>query len=319
MIDNNTAIDDIISDTEEPMPNREFGLSLKQARESTGMTASEVAEKLLISVDIIKAIDNSDAESLPAATFTQGYIRSYARILQINADEAIQAYNEVIPSGKQVLTPNSVLSSKKSASSGSHKSAMMLITTIMVVGLVFWAYDNFYKIPKFESDQFSLQSDLQDETDTSMGFQSDAVTDYNDDQTIDLVLPEESPDSEVMPDTAQASDETGMLENIQPEVEPEVVIGSGKDVVVIMATEDSWCEVIDANGKKLAFQVIRGDQKMTLKGNAPFKVVLGNASKVEIVINNEPVKFGHLVSASGKIANLSIAADATVQRYRKSQ
>ena len=64
MINNNEQ--ETSEEVKVPSYANNFGEGLKRAREAAGLSIGDVAEKLLVSADIISAIDNSQADALPA-------------------------------------------------------------------------------------------------------------------------------------------------------------------------------------------------------------------------------------------------------------
>jgi len=104
------------SNADSLLRKKEFGSELVKARKALSLTAADVADKLLISEDIIKAIENSQVENLPALTFTRGYIRSYARLVDVPAEEIISAYLSVVPDQKASLSVHSALPAQPSSS-----------------------------------------------------------------------------------------------------------------------------------------------------------------------------------------------------------
>ncbi|MDX1407605.1 MAG: DUF4115 domain-containing protein, partial [Saprospiraceae bacterium] len=66
---------------------------------------------------------------------------------------------------------------------------------------------------------------------------------------------------------------------------------TGEDVIVIKANDESWAEVVDANGYQLLYYLLRPGMESRLLGQAPFQVFLGNARSVELSLNQE--RFDH--------------------------
>jgi len=77
------------------------------------------------------------------------------------------------------------------------------------------------------------------------------------------------------------------------------------DTLVITYSEDSWTSVEDATGRKLIYDLVKGDTVRELKGQAPFRVVLGNARAVRIEINGQ--SFDHMAYSRGNIARFQVA------------
>jgi cytoskeleton protein RodZ len=52
--------------------------------------------------------------------------------------------------------------------------------------------------------------------------------------------------------------------------------------------EESWAEVTDARGERLLFGLNAAGRRITVHGEPPFAVVLGNADAVELTVDGEP-------------------------------
>jgi len=60
------------------------GKLLRAERETLGVTVREVADTLNLSIAIVQALEADDYERLPGTVFARGYIRSYARLLDLD-------------------------------------------------------------------------------------------------------------------------------------------------------------------------------------------------------------------------------------------
>jgi cytoskeleton protein RodZ len=65
----------------------------------------------------------------------------------------------------------------------------------------------------------------------------------------------------------------------------------GEDVLVIKANDESWADVVDANGYQLLYYLMRPGMVRRLQGQAPFRVFLGNAPAVDLSLNHK--RFDH--------------------------
>ncbi len=61
---------------------------------------------------------------------------------------------------------------------------------------------------------------------------------------------------------------------------------SNGDLLVLRTTDESWAEVVDADRNRLIFALLGGGEQHTLRGRAPFHLVLGNAPAVEVELNS---------------------------------
>src|SRR5438876_6028764 len=72
-----------------------LGEKLRQAREERGITLSEVAEQTRISPIYLESIDNDDYRRLPGGIFNRGFIKSYAKYVGLNEQEALLDYSRL--------------------------------------------------------------------------------------------------------------------------------------------------------------------------------------------------------------------------------
>ena len=309
-----------------------FGEGLKQAREAAGLSVGDIAEKLIVSTDIINAIDHSQADALPALAFTQGYIRSYARIVDLSADDIIEAYNSIVPETKKMTTPQSVLLVRNKSSDALVKIITAGFVVAGLIALIMWVYQTDF------SQQFTA-------TETESGIEQNSQTpkprlQLRSEQVLEqlqqqqTILTEENANVELLeesasvsiemaseqqavsidePDTVKSTPVVTLAETLEPELEKTQV--SGTDELMLTANGDSWCEVQDANGQRLYYQLLTKGNEANVKGMAPFKVFLGNAPDVRVEVNKKIVRFEHLINRNSKIANLNIEADAKVIQF----
>lgn len=78
-----------------------LGEKLRQAREERSISISEVAEQTRISPLYLEAIDRNDYKTLPGGIFNKGFVRSYAKYVGVDEQEALQDYSRLIAEHEQ--------------------------------------------------------------------------------------------------------------------------------------------------------------------------------------------------------------------------
>lgn len=68
------------------------GLYLSEARVQRGYSQEYVANKLHLRVRIVELIETDDYQSMPEPVFIKGYLRAYAKLLDISPDPLIEIY-----------------------------------------------------------------------------------------------------------------------------------------------------------------------------------------------------------------------------------
>ncbi|MEW8506318.1 MAG: RodZ domain-containing protein [Candidatus Thiodiazotropha sp.] len=73
------------------------GMQLRKARERQGLDQAKMAAQLHLSQAMIVALEADDFENLPGPVFVQGYLRKYSRLLGVNEDAVVDAYQNLLP------------------------------------------------------------------------------------------------------------------------------------------------------------------------------------------------------------------------------
>lgn len=79
-----------------------LGQKLRAAREQRGISIAEVSEQTRISPIYLKAIDSDNYKTLPGGIFNKGFVRSYAKYVGLDEQEALQEYSRQI-AGEEVV------------------------------------------------------------------------------------------------------------------------------------------------------------------------------------------------------------------------
>ncbi len=307
MTDKIKTSDDAGNEVNDLLQKKDFGASFRPAREKLGLSQIEVAEHLLISIDVIKALENSQADALPALTFTQGYIRSYARMLNVPADEIINDYVQMAPDSKQVLTPHSVLQAQKSSNDLLIKTITVGFVILAVIVLGYWFYHTSFEM---HSDSNNPVSEL--DVNIAKNHQYEAPVDEIipvDETIIEPLLIKETTEVAEEKNNIIENSKTNLVTTEKTQTQKEAPV---KDKLVLSALDDSWCEVQDSMNTRLYYQLLSKGEDITLSGVAPFVVFLGNAPKVRAEVNNKIVDFENLIRKNSNVVNLKIEKDAAV-------
>ncbi len=73
-----------------------LGEKFRAAREQRGISISEVAEQTRISPLYLEAIDADNYKTLPGGIFNKGFVRSYAKYVGVDEQEALQDYSRMV-------------------------------------------------------------------------------------------------------------------------------------------------------------------------------------------------------------------------------
>lgn len=79
-----------------PQGNRP-GQLLKRAREAKNLSVAAIATQMNLDLRIVEALEAGDESTLPAPIFVRGYLRGYARLVDVPESEVLSAYQAQAP------------------------------------------------------------------------------------------------------------------------------------------------------------------------------------------------------------------------------
>lgn len=86
---------DIVADADKAIvpkqPALNIGLVLREAREGMGLSVHDIANRIKFAPKQVESLEANDFGHLPQATFLRGFVRSYARVLQLDEEQLIAA------------------------------------------------------------------------------------------------------------------------------------------------------------------------------------------------------------------------------------
>lgn len=297
-----------IETNSEQVNNLSIGQMLRAAREKSSYSISYVSSHTHLKEDIILAIENDDHEQLSSPVFVKGYIRSYAKLLDLDVEPLLGDYSQANP--VECVTPE-VKRLKKVRSSGADPVVIWSSVTVfaLLLGLVttWWLHRD-------DADPVELASvveqfDQQETSSNSSAVQTRAVIEElnaSEEQTTQIELGAVDPKNtsqsqnaspeiveEVVDQSPQVDDQTAVA-SIANIIESPLSGGNIDKVrITVRYTQESWTEIFDARKRRLLHGLIKPGATRVISGQAPFNVFLGNSPGVELEINGKP--FDHSV------------------------
>lgn len=296
-------------------PAIEAGTLLKNKRESLGLTQKQISDRLKLRVTLIQQIEENQFESDQVATFMRGYIRSYAKY--VNLDEKV-VLNALHHSGDAQHQEQEMLSFSRKTKTEKHNSRIMLLTWsifAVIVGISsLWWWQNQQQdtlsqsLANTESSEELVVEESLDPELTSLevieaeqNTETSPVTE-NSDELTEVSSAEDSvtlDPVEVLEETPEAADVASVTAESET-VAPEAVVNE----LVMQFSADCWIQVKDASGKTLSTGIKKAGQTLNLSGTAPYKVILGAPEGVSMTFASEPVDLSGYTS--GKVARITL-------------
>ncbi|MGR5304515.1 cytoskeleton protein RodZ [Vibrio mediterranei] len=310
----NTAVDKV---EQQPQESVLAGTILKEKREALGLTQKQIADRLRLRVAIIQKIEANDFDGEQVATFTRGYLRSYAKAVGIDEKEilgAIEHHSEAQPS-EQPMQSFSQKTNKEKHDSRIMKLTWGIFVVIIGISSVWW----------LQSQQKDTLSEIADTSDPAFQVEEPAspqltaepelATAEDEVKTIDVSAIIEAPEqteeaaTESVPETANNNVESVSADVAVIEEQPQTANEQPKSIdgltnLTMAFTGDCWIQVKDADGKTITTGIKKQGDNVNVNGKAPFKVILGAPEKVSMTLGSEPVDLSGYTS--GKVARFTL-------------
>ncbi|GGI76196.1 helix-turn-helix domain-containing protein [Legionella impletisoli] len=109
------------------------GSQLAAVREAKGFSREYVAGKLHLRVRVIELLEEDDYEHMPESVFIKGYIRAYAKLLELDAEPLLKAFNRL---GKTDKKSDKALWQSRRHSSNLAEHAVKWLTIAFAAGVI---------------------------------------------------------------------------------------------------------------------------------------------------------------------------------------
>ena len=121
-------------------PTQQPGTVLKLKRESLGWSQQEIADRLRLRVSVIENIESNDFKADQVATFTRGYLRSYAKVVGLNEEDVLGL---LTGSGNAEHKEQTMQSFSRKTNREKHNNRVMMVTwgimiTLAGISSVWW-------------------------------------------------------------------------------------------------------------------------------------------------------------------------------------
>ncbi|EOV1173016.1 RodZ domain-containing protein [Vibrio fluvialis] len=301
----NTEQDNITESTPKVQP----GTLLKEKREALGLTQKQVADRLRLRVTIIQNIEENNFDSDLVATFTRGYLRSYAKAVGLAEHLVLDAFEESVTPEPQEQTMQSF---SKKTKREKHDSRIMTITWIILLVIIgmssLWWWQN--------NEQDTLKPDQGTEAVSAVADQAAAPAteevqpEFNTieptqaEAQSDAQLSEEPTGDEMAMEDPTPAQEEAVVEPQTTPAAPAAAEATSGDLLTMNFSSDCWVQVKDATGKTLSTGIKKAGETLNLRGQKPLQVILGAPEGVSVTFASEPVDLSGYTS--GKVARFTL-------------
>lgn len=245
----------------------QIGLTLHEAREQHQLSISSVAASLRLPTTVIETLESSDFNAL-APVYAKGYLRSYARLLELDAEPLIQIYNQALQKDA-IANP---IPLPPEVGSRSSKVGYLIGIALLVPVLIWIVGKAFTPTPPVEN-----QPTL-DLVPASQIPPEKTVAEV----PVPNIPPSPAGNVSSQAPTVAAVSANQPTESPQPAAQADkpalTETGTGPDQLTLHVPDVAWVSLKDADGQKLAYETLPAGTEKIFKGKAPFTLRIGHFS-----------------------------------------
>jgi len=284
-----------------------LGERLQEARQAKKYSVAEVATQLRLTKDIVIALETQQWEKLHGRTYARGYFASYVKYLGLPFDEMLAVFNLEY----SVSEPSLNLYARGGEVVQSKATLWFSLIIGVALALTIWLAFQQWQLKQAELQAESATVEQFDDNFSSLEAESFLSTQLENDETSSLAT-EETPaiSTDTMDDilaTEILATEAGRAE----EVESQLVVpesGTREQKIELSFNDECWVEITNSRSEVLISKVMHANESLTFESEAPLNILLGRASAVDILFNNEAVDLTPYIQ--GDVARLTLGVES---------
>lgn len=256
---------------DEPVAGASAGTRLRDAREAAGLSIDAVAQQLKLAPRQVKALEDDDFAQLPGRTFVRGFLRNYARLVRLDADEVLATLPDantapsldrpsLAPTTRMIGELPADMPGKPSNARWAIPLALAAIATIAIV--------------------YEYARPLAEQARSSFSFEKSASVPAAQSTPAPNPTPSTTENAPPPPATADNAAPADAPSPPAPAASPSAMTGDMPLVFVFRGT--SWIEVKDGKGAVVLSTIGYPGATHAVGGTPPLDVVLGNAEAVTV-------------------------------------
>lgn len=281
----------------ETSPGLTPGALLRQAREASGLHIVVLAAALKVPVRKLEALESNRWDELTDATFARALASSIARHLKIDVHPILQGLPAARPNALSSPSGLGSLSQGATVSLGSLDTSRAWGKNSLWILVLLFASAGLYFSPQVQQiwiDEMppvtagAVPAETASENGAEIGAASpqpvvEAVTPSSEVQVV--------PSAASLPSTAQSV----------PLVSATV---PSAPVLVLVASDNAWVEVIDVRGQVRIQRVLKQGEEISFGEGAPFAVVLGNVAGAKVTVRGQLLDLANM--AKNNVARFEV-------------
>lgn len=289
-----------VTEAEAAEPKQSAGQLLRAARLVRGMSIEDVARQLRLSIRQITALEEDDYAKLSGDTFLRGFVRNYAKLVQLDATPLLQLLPQSLPPVRQISAHPAEANPFPSDQKPGGRN--LIIAGVVALALLFLIYEIYRGNETARQPATQVATEAEAEIEQMMAQSQIHLP--------SVILSDGADPIQPVAEAAVVQQENN---NPSPPVQQAPVVvaapdpaNKGEGILRFAFMQKSWVEIKDGAGKMIFSQLNPAGSEQIIRGKMPLSVVIGNAANVKLVYNNKPVNLAPYTNTNGGVAHLSL-------------
>ena len=264
-----------------------LGEFFQRARERQSLSLDQIAAQTRIQERHLQALEEEDFASLPAKVFTKGFVRSYARSLGLDEDEAIQLFltsSNSFYEQTQQEEQHVQIKIETAHRSRFNWNLVLILFLVMGGGLFYLLPEQQENISSTAESEAPVPIESTQEPTSSLEEPPDTVSPL---APVDTVPPSPPPSAVAPAPPIPEPEPPPIRPNVSVPPVPEDPLVSGEQLgLEIEATQLTWV-VVQSDDQPPHEALLQPGQRITWKAKKQYLLTLGNAAGVVIRLDGE--------------------------------
>jgi len=281
-----------------PVPG--VGARLRLAREMRSLSVSDVAQTLKLGPRQVEALENGDWQALPGQTFIRGFVRNYARMLQIDPAALMEQLDAQLDKPADSLNVSETRRTAMPSSQPRRDRTVVFAGLVLLVlaGVAYVLLPNDLSALR-ESAQKLIDSLSRKEAAPAPASGSVPAAPV---AASEPVFPPGSTQQQVMNPQAQASAEMAPAPLAAAPAAGAAAAPPGNAQLRFVFSGESWVEVRDRDNKVIFSQRGAAGSEQSVSGQGPLSLVIGFAPGVKLYWRGQAIDLAP--HTKGEVARL---------------
>jgi cytoskeleton protein RodZ len=277
-----------------PDPHQRVGVFLREMRAARGLSLEDVSTVLRIRESHIGAIEDGRFRDLPGSTYATGFVRSYARYLDLDETAVVERFKDevaAVEADAELVLPYATRERR-------FPSAAVLVASVLLAVVVYGAWHILSG-----AEQKAGAPDIAGGTESPMAPAAGTGAGETGGATVvptDQSQPvPEKPAAKPANDKASFDQRTGAdaVASRDPARPLDVVMAAdtaaddadadGRPRVLVRALNDSWIQLTDASGGRMVSHILRKGEDFAVPDRPGVRLTVGNTGTVRLVVNGK--------------------------------